>query len=73
MVLKDFQSLPIPEQWFEIWEYSIFLATAQTSDCNITLYTLHDFYVEVILDPISNKVLSNRAFENEKVLEKYLV
>lgn len=72
MVIEDYKTLHILEKWCEIWQYGHFLATVQTSDCNISLYTLYGFYVEVISDPISNKVLSNRAFENEKVLEKYL-
>ena len=73
MVIKDFKTLPIPEQWYELWEYGSFLSTIQTDQCNFSLYALHNFYVEVYSDPTTNKILANFPFKNTEGLEKYIM
>ncbi|PHQ62416.1 MAG: hypothetical protein COC08_00585 [Maribacter sp.] len=73
MIIKDFKTLPIPEQWFELWEYGSFLATVQTDWCNFSLYALHSFYVEVYSDPATNRVFANFPFKDTKGLEKYIM
>ena len=73
MVIEDFKTLPIPEQWYELWEYGSFLSTILTDRCVFSLYSLHSFYVEVYSDPETNKVLANSPFNNIEGLEKYIM
>ncbi|MFK5973212.1 MAG: hypothetical protein QM485_08015 [Flavobacteriaceae bacterium] len=73
MVIKDFKTLPIPEQWYELWEYGIFLSTTQIDWCTFSLYALHSFYVEVYSDSTTNKVFANFSFKDSESLEKYMM
>lgn len=70
--MKDFKSLPIPEQWDELWEYGNHIAGIVTLEGNYTLYSLHSFYVDVFSHPISNRVIDNHAFVDGDRLEKYI-
>ncbi|NNK76932.1 MAG: hypothetical protein HKP42_12825 [Maribacter sp.] len=72
MVIEDYNTLPVPEQWYEIFEYGKFLTTIHTEICNFTLYSLHNFYVEVLSDPLSNIPISNNALLDGDALEKYI-
>lgn len=73
MVIEDFKTLPSPEQWYEIWEYGEFLATLEAVYCNFTLYALYDFYVEVQSDPDTDKIITNIATSNPRLIEKYIL
>lgn len=72
MEIEDYNTLPVPEQWYEIFEYGKFLATIHTPICNYSLYSLHNFYIEVLFDPISNNPISNHTVLDGDTLEKYI-
>ncbi|WP_148232039.1 hypothetical protein [Maribacter sp. HTCC2170] len=72
MVIEDYKTLSIPEQWFEVFGYGRFLITIQTPMCNYSLYSLHSFFVEVVSDPLSNNPISSKPFCDGSDLEKYI-
>lgn len=72
MVIEDFKTLPVPEQWYEIWEYGKPLVTLDTAYCKLTLYALFDFYVEVQSDPDTRMIIRNNAFNDSRRINKYI-
>jgi len=73
MVLNDFVSLSVPEQWDELWEYGIRITAVDTQQGKFSLYALHGFYVDVLSDEVTNKVLENYAFIDDDRIEKYII
>jgi len=71
MVLEDYKTLGKYEQWAELWGYGISLTNCISADHSFQLYALHGFFVEVVLDALTGRPLSKKAFKGGKRLDKY--
>jgi hypothetical protein len=71
MTLYQFRSLSEEQQANSVWD-GVFLDLRTHNDCNVLLYDLGGFYVEVYYLPILNKIIKLRPFKSVKPLEPYL-
>ena len=72
MTFSTFNILPQDMQADELLDSGVYLDLArQTQRLNIELYALHNFYVEVYFDKLTEDPLLLRAFESLKELEDY--
>ena len=71
MGLYEYMILSEEEQWNDLWQNGIFLTNFKAIDCKFSLYALYDFFVEVELDPITDKIVSKGHFKSGHSLDKY--
>lgn len=72
MTFSTFNILPQDLQADELLDSGVYLDLArQTQKLNIELYALHNFYVEVYFDKLTEDPLLLRAFDSLKELEQY--
>lgn len=72
MTFSTFNILPQGLQADVLLNSGVYLDLArETSKLNIELYALHEFYVEVYLDKITEDLVLLRAFESLRDLERY--
>ena len=72
MTLYDFLILPIDSKYEVVWDEGIHIETYTGYDKIYQLYALNDFFVEIIYDPKTNKIVDHLAFKQGEHLEKYL-
>lgn len=59
------------DQWNDLWQNATFLTHYKAIDCKFYLYALYDFYVEVKLDPVTDKAIDKKQFKTGSILDKY--
>lgn len=72
MKIYEFLILSVPEQYQMIWDTGIHIDTVMATAATYQLYSLNDFYVELIYDPAGNAIKELYAFKGGERLEKYL-
>lgn len=71
--LHRFMSLPLDVQVDEMSKYAVSLDLFQRSKgADIALFAMHDFYVELYVERISDEIIKVSAFDSMKKLENYL-
>ncbi|CAM4409947.1 hypothetical protein [Zobellia nedashkovskayae] len=71
MTLYEYTLLTDTAQWSDLWENGIFLTNRKYLDSKFSLYVLHYFFVEVELDPVTNKIKGKTHFKQGEILNKY--
>lgn len=71
MELYEYMMLDDTEQWNNLWQNATFLTHYKAIDCKFSLYALYDFYVEVRLDPVTDKAIDKKQFKAGDTLDKY--
>jgi hypothetical protein len=71
MRLYEYMLLEETEQWNVLWDKGTYLThhIEPAEKCN--LYALFDFFVEVRLDPTTNKIADKVHFKTGELLTKY--
>lgn len=59
------------DQWNNLWDKGSFLTHYITPDHKYALYALYDFFIEVELDPITDKIISKAEFKTGAILDRY--
>ncbi|NHF60163.1 hypothetical protein FK220_012465 [Flavobacteriaceae bacterium TP-CH-4] len=72
MKLIEYLELSSEEQWDELWDEGQHVQNYVSVDFKYSLYSLHNFYVEVELCPISNSIIGMFPCQQGKRLEKYI-
>ncbi|WP_117881958.1 hypothetical protein [Aureibaculum luteum] len=71
MTLYEFLLLNKQEQFNSIWNLGTFLDTVIEGSFKINVYAIDMFFVEVVYDAQSNKIIENRPFKEGYRLNKY--
>ena len=58
------------EQWNELWENGEHLTSIKYIDSKFALYALHKFFVELELNPATDKIIGKVHFKTGKLLDK---
>ena len=72
MNLTDFNRNNLQQKTTLIWEKGNFLAVRYSSNCNVCLYSMGKFFVEIWYRMADNEINSIKAFYNYSFLEPYL-
>ena len=72
MGLYEYMMLSEEEQWNDLWQNGKFISHYKSIDCKFSLYALYDFFVEVELDPLTDKILGKEHFKEGHSLDKYV-
>lgn len=59
------------EQWNDLWQNGTFLTHHIEPNKKFSLYALYDFFVEVELDVITNKIVAKGHFKTGETLDRY--
>lgn len=59
------------EQWQNLWEKGQFITNLKFINKKFSLYALHKFFVEVELDPTTDKILRKTHFKTGHAMDKY--
>ena len=73
MGLYEYLALSDEEQWNEIWDKGKFLTNFKSIDCSYSLYSLHNFFIEVELDPLNDTIIAKHIFKRGARMDKYLL
>jgi hypothetical protein len=72
MTFREFNNTPINERAEYLWENGKFIeAIAGYYNQSVTLYCLHNYYVELYISSETNKIESIQAIQNDQ-LQKFL-
>ncbi|MFS4469135.1 hypothetical protein [Maribacter sp. 2210JD10-5] len=71
MGLYDYMILEDTEQWNVLWNKGDYITHRLDDKYKCNLYALFDFFVEVRLDPITDKILDKAHFKTGIILDKY--
>ena len=71
MGLYEYMMLSEEEQWNVLWDKGKYLTSLKFIDKKFSLYALFMFFVEVELDPVTDKIVCKSHFTEGKSLEKY--
>ncbi len=71
MNLYQFNMLNTDEKLKSVWKYGAFIDNYITDSERTNLYGINKFYVDVVYDPDTNKIVEVRSFKKGKCLEKY--
>lgn len=72
MVIEDYLTLSVPEQWSELFEYGTHLVYFKGRNHDYNIYALHNFFVEVITDPATEGELAKNVYKNADFMERYI-
>ncbi|MFT7036458.1 MAG: hypothetical protein ACJA2S_004987 [Cyclobacteriaceae bacterium] len=71
MGLYEYMMLSEDEQWNDLWQNGTFLTHHIEPDKKFSLYSLYAFFVEVELDPRTNKIIAKAHFKTGETLDRY--
>ncbi|WP_159802320.1 hypothetical protein [Flavobacterium sp. MK4S-17] len=72
MKLGEYKNLNEKEQYTILWNDGILIDSCIEGNVKKLLYAINNFYVELWLNSINNKVIWKLSFKQGKLLEKYL-
>jgi hypothetical protein len=72
MKLGEYKNLNEKEQYTILWNEGILIDSCIEGNVKKLLYAINNFYVELWLNSITNKVIWKLSFKQGKLLEKYL-
>lgn len=72
MGLYEYMMLSEIDQWNELWENGQFLTNRKYKSKKFSLYALYNFFVEVELDPLTDKILCKGHFKSGETMDKYV-
>jgi hypothetical protein len=68
----EFALLDIPARVQLLWNEGEVISEKRYYECNITLFLISDFYVEVFFNVIENEVVSVSVQDNAQILYGYV-
>ena len=71
MGLYEYMLLSENEQWDELWRNGTFLTHRIGPYNKFSLYALYDFFAEVELDPVTDRIIGKKHFKTGETLDKY--
>lgn len=71
MTREEFDKAPIKQKVYKVFESGRELASRQFLHCNIKLFDMGSFYVEVFYVPAANKIHKADSLGIEQVLDVY--
>ena len=71
MTLYEFKMLNETDQYNVIWDKGVYLDSIVENEHKINIYAIDRFFVEVVYDSKSNKIIENRPFKEGHRLDKY--
>ena len=69
---EDFIKLSLEDRIEFLWKYGEVIAEKAYYDCNITLFLLNSFYVELFFDRVRSEMESIAIQENTDILYAYI-
>lgn len=72
MTLKEFTELLTQEQLNRVLEIGVLVGHREDADCEMFLYQMHAFYVEVSYHKEDGRLLHIMPFEHHLLLDPYL-
>ena len=69
---EEFIKLTIADKTEYLWNYSELISEKVFYECNITLFLVEDFYVEVFFNREQNIIVSIEVQENNQILYEYV-
>ncbi|PZR22488.1 MAG: hypothetical protein DI539_05320 [Flavobacterium psychrophilum] len=72
MKLNEYKLLNDDEQYRILWNEGILIDACIDGKVRKLLYAIHNFYVELWYDALTNKILWKLSFKQGLLLEKYL-
>ena len=61
MGIYEYNILPEDEQWNTLWDKGEFLTNLQLIDKSFSLYAIDKLFIEVELDPFTDKIIGKEA------------
>lgn len=71
MGIYEYNILPEDEQWNTFWDKGEFLTNLKLIDKAFSLYAIDKFFVEVELDPLTDKIIGKGVFKCGDALDRY--
>jgi len=71
MRLEEFNTLSFDDKLFKVVDEGTFLENFVTPEIRINLYSVHNFYVELVYNGEENKIEEVRCFNHGVHLDKY--
>ncbi len=71
MTLYEYKMLSEEEQWNTLWDKGEFLTNLKLINKSFSLYAIDKFFVEVELDPLTDKIIGKKVFKHGHCMEKY--
>ena len=72
MEREEFIKLTIAEKTEFLWNYGELISEKVYYECNITLFLVEDFYIEVFFNRDQNMIVSIEIQENNQILFEYV-
>ncbi|MXN91122.1 hypothetical protein GR160_07750 [Flavobacterium sp. Sd200] len=72
MMLYEFLMLDEQQQFRAVWGHGVYIDSVIYNNLDYQLYSINSFYVEVVYDAFTNKIVGKQAFRQGEHLEKYL-
>jgi hypothetical protein len=69
---EEFIKLTIADKTEYLWNYSELISEKVYYECNITLFLVENFYVEVFFNREQNVIVSIEVQENNQILYEYV-
>ena len=72
MDILEYLKLTSEDQWDYLWLHGHKINSYHSIDSSSELYSMHEFYVEIVLDPIHDNIIGKNIFKEGAILNKYL-
>ena len=72
MTKEEFIKLTFEDKTEFLWKYAETVSEKVYYECNITLFLVENFYIEVFFNPIQNEIVSIEIQENTQILYEYV-
>lgn len=70
MGIYEYNILPEDEQWKTFWDKGEFLTNLKLIDKAFSLYAIDKFFVEVELDPLTDRIIGKKVFMHGHCMNK---
>lgn len=71
-VLEEFDYLIEDDKLIYLWNHGIFLTERNHDDYKINLYSLHDYFVELWYNPLTDSIELIAPFRSSSRLDPYI-
>jgi len=72
MIKEEFIKLSFEDKAEFLWKYAEIISEKVYYECNITLFLLDGYYVEVFYNRILNEIVGIEIQENDQILYEYV-
>jgi hypothetical protein len=72
MTMEQFNKLKFDDKLYLVVDKGVFVDNYVTKDIRINCYAMHKFFVELVYNPITNKITEIKSFDSGADLDKYI-